>query len=145
MILQNSETKKYNHEIEEDKKHEENNKDIIIKTNKFNEDGSIIEQKLPNPYLDTDIINNKKVLSMQIHSKYKSKFADYYQKKGNSSDSFNNSKIKKIKINKTYKYSAQFDKHINFTNLKAKYRAFSNKIILPQKLEKSIIKEENNE
>ena len=104
MIFQNSETKKYNHEIEEDKKHEENNKDIIIKTNKFNEDGSIIEQKLPNPYLDTDIINNKKVLSMQIHSKYKSKFADYYRKKGNSSDSFNNSKIKKIKINKTYKY-----------------------------------------
>ena len=50
MILRNSETKKYNHEIEEDKKHEENNKDIIIKTNKFNEDGSIIEQKLPNPY-----------------------------------------------------------------------------------------------
>jgi len=98
LILQNSETKKYNHEIEEDKKHEENNKDIIIKTNKFNEDGSIIEQKLPNPYLDTDIINNKKVLSMQIHSKYKSKFADYYRKKGNSSDSFNNSKIKnKIK------------------------------------------------
>ena len=55
---------------------------------------------------------------------------------------------KKIKLNKTYKYSDKFDKfdkHINFTNLKKKYRALSNKIPLPQNLGKSIIKEENNE
>ena len=76
MILQNSETKKYNHEIEEDKKHEENNKDIIIKTNKFNEECSVIEEKLPNPYLETDL-GNKKLFSFKVNSKYKSKFADY--------------------------------------------------------------------
>ena len=146
MIFQNSETKKYNHEIEEEKKkEEENNKDIIIKTNKFNEEASIIEQKLPNPYLDTDIMGNKKIYSMKVQSRYKSKFADYYEKKGNSYESLDNKKIKKIKLNKTYKYSGQFDKHINFTNLKAKYRAQSNKIILPQNLGKNIIKEENVE
>ena len=137
IIFQNSETKKYNHEIEEDKKLHENNKDIIIKTNKFNEECSVIEEKLPNPYLETDL-GNKKLFTIKFNSKYKSKFADYFGKKGNSSESYDK---KKIKSNKTYKYSDKFDKHINFTNLKKKYRALSNKIPLPQ----SIIKEENIE
>ena len=144
MILQNSETKKYNHEIEEDKRQNENNKDIIIKTNKFNEECSVIEEKLPNPYLETDL-GNKKIFSFKVNSKYKSKFADYYDKKRNNSESFDK---KNIKLNKTYKYSDKFDKfdkHINFTNLKKKYRALSNKIPLPQNLGKSIIKEENIE
>ena len=141
MILQNSETKKYNHEIDEDKKQNENNKDIIIKTNKFNEECSVIEEKLPNPYLETDL-GNKKLFSFKVNSKYKSKFANYYEKKCNNSESFDK---KKIKLNKTYKYSDKFDKHINFTNLKKKYRALSNKILLPQNFEKSIIKEENIE
>ena len=87
--------------------------------------------------METDL-GNKKFFSIKFNSKYKSKFADYFGKKGNSSESYDK---KKIKSNKTYKYSDKFDKHINFTNLKKKYRALSNKIPLPQ----SIIKEENIE
>ena len=141
LILQNSETKKYNHEIDDYKNKDENTKDIIIKTNKFNEECSIIEQKLPNPYLETEL-GNRKLYSFKLNSKYKSKFADYYERKGNNTGSVD---YKKIKLNKTYKYSDKFDKHINFTNLKNKYRALTNKCVLPQNLEKNIIIEEKME
>ena len=142
LILQNSETKKYNQEIEEDKKQDENTRDIIIKTNKFNDECSVIEEKLPNPYLETDILGNKKYITCKVNSKYKSKFADYYSKKRNNSESIDKKKIKQIK---THKYSDKFDKHINFTNLKTKYRAMTNKISYPQILEKNIIIEEKYE
>ena len=141
LILQNSETKKYNHEIEEDKNKDKNNKDIIIKTNKFNEEYSIIEARLPNPYIETELIN-RKLFSFKLNSKYKSKFADYYGRKGNNTGSADN---KKIKMNKTHKYSDNFDKHINFTNLKNKYRTLTSQIALPQNLEKNIIFEEKME
>ena len=124
IILQNSETKKYNPELDEDKK----SKEIIIKTNnRFNDECSEIVAKLPDPYEITDIIGNKKLISYQLKAKYKSKFADYFEKKN-----FNN---------KTSKYSLKgdkkFDKYINFTNFKMKYRALSNNIKLKQNLRKN--------
>ena len=126
--LHNIETKKFNH----DNELEENiTKDIIIKSNKFNDDDSLIEVKLPNPYLATDLMADKKLITFQLKSKYKSKFADYFKdKKFDKFDKDNiNSKpnVKNIKTNKTYKYSDKFDKYINFTDLK-KYRAYTNKI-----------------
>ncbi len=68
IILQNSETKKYNPELDEDKK----SKEIIIKTNnRFNDECSEIVAKLPDPYEITDIIGNKKLISYQLKAKYK--------------------------------------------------------------------------
>ena len=134
IILQNSETKKYNPELDEDKK----SKEIIIKTNnRFNDECSEIEAKLPDPY-QIDIIGNKKLISYQLNAKYKSKFADYFDKKGHTNISFDS---KKIRNNKTSKYSMicdkKFDKYINFTNFKMKYRALSNDIKLKQNLRKN--------
>ena len=132
IILQNSESQKYNPELDEDKK----SKEIIIKTNnRFNDECSEIEAKLPDPY-NTDIIGNKKLISYQLKAKYKSKFADYFEKKN-----FNGSVDNKIiRNNKTSKYSLKgdkkFDKYINFTNFKNKYRALSNNIKLKKNLEK---------
>lgn len=114
--------------MDDDRKLDENSKDIIIKTNKFNDNCSIIEEKLPNPYLETDILGNRKYITLKLNSKYKSKFADYNRKKKTNNESINS---KTIKQNKTYKYSDKFDKHINFTNLNIKYRAKSNKLNLP--------------
>ena len=145
LILQNSETKKYNQEIEEDKKQDENSKDIIIKTNKLNDEYSVIEEKLPNPYLETDILGNKKYITFNVNSKYKSKFADYHKRKGTSSESADNKIIKMNKTNKTLKNSDKFDKHINFTDLKTKLRTLSNKIVLKKRLEKDVIMEDNLE
>jgi len=134
IILQNSETKKYNPELDEDKK----SKEIIIKTNnRFNDECSEIVAKLPDPYEITDIIGNKKLISYQLKAKYKSKFADYFEKK-NFGGSVDN---KIIRNNKTSKYSLKgdkkFDKYINFTNFKMKYRALSNNIKLKQNLRKN--------
>ena len=133
IILQNSETKKYNPELDEDKK----SKEIIIKTNnRFNDECSEIEAKLPDPY-QIDIIGNKKLISYQLNAKYKSKFADYFEKKNFNGNVDN----KIIRNNKTSKYSLKgdkkFDKYINFTNFKKKYRALSNNIKLKQNLRKN--------
>ena len=90
--------------------------------------------------MDTEIVGNKKFISLKLNAKYKSKFADYFGKKGNSDVNIGN---KIIKNNRTTKYLDKYDKFINFTNLKKKYRAYSNKIILPQKLDKNIIEEKS--
>ena len=65
--------------------------------------------------MDTEIIGNKKFISLKLNAKYKSKFADYFGKKGNSDVNIGN---KIIKNNRTTKYLDKYDKFINFTNLK---------------------------
>ena len=137
--MQNSETKKYNQELDEDKKQEGIVKEIIIKTNnRFNDECSVIEAKLPDPYVNTEFFGNKKLISLKLNKRYKSKFADYFDKKGHTNISFDS---KKIRNNKTSKYSMicdkKFDKYINFTNFKRKYRALSNNIKLRHNLEKN--------
>ena len=86
-----------------------NHEEIIIRTNKYNLSNSIIEAKLPNPYLDTECIKNKKYIDYNLNSKFKSKYADYI----NSNSSINN----EIKVNKTHKITKKFDKYIYFTSL----------------------------
>ena len=109
-----------NNKINETDKNEENKKEdnnintnnheeIIIRTNKYNTTNSIIEVKLPNPYLDTECVIGKKYIDYNLNSKFKSKYADYI----NSKPSINN----EIKINKTHKISKKFDKYIYFTSI----------------------------
>ena len=71
---------------------------------------------------------------MKLNKRFKSKFADYFGKKGLSNVSVNNNKISN---NKTSKYIGKFDKYINFTNLKNKYRTLSNDVKLQQNIEKN--------
>lgn len=71
---------------------------------------------------------------MKLKKKFKSKFADYFGKKGLSNESVDN---KKIRNNKTSQYTGKFDKYINFTNLKNKYKTLSNDIKLKQNFEKN--------
>ena len=114
--MHNLETKKFNQENYE--LDENLTKDIIIKSNKFNDYDSLIEVKLPNPYRMTEILGGQKFITFQIKSSYKSKFADYIKK----NNKFSNSPLneKNIKTNKTCKISLdnnKFDRNINFTNL----------------------------
>jgi hypothetical protein len=50
---------------------------ITIQSNNFHDKGSIIEVKLPNPYLDIDRPERNKTIEYRIKSKFKSAFADY--------------------------------------------------------------------
>ena len=50
---------------------------ITLKTNKYNNNISIIEVKLPNPYLDSDLLERNKTIEYHINSKFKSPYADY--------------------------------------------------------------------
>lgn len=72
---------------------------------------------------------------MKLNKRFKSKFADYFCKKGLTNESVN--KSNKIRNNKTSKYTGKFDKYINFTHLKNKYRTLSNDVKLQQNIEKN--------
>ena len=85
-----------------------NHEEIILRSNKYKTTYSIIEVKLPNPYLDTECLKNNKYIDYNIRSKYKSKFADYIHR-----SSIN----KEIKANKSQKTIKKFDNHIFFTNI----------------------------
>ena len=57
----------------------------------------------------------------------------------------NQNLAKKLKSNKTFKYQINFDKNINFTHLKEKYRSSTNKINLIKSTKNiDIIREEEN-
>ena len=89
-----------------------NHEEIIIRSNKYNTTNTIIEVKLPNPYLDTECVKYKRYIDYNVKSKFKSKYADYI----NSKWSFNSKRI--IKHNKTSKTpSPKIDQHIYFTNI----------------------------
>ena len=85
-----------------------NNKEIIIRSNKLKTTDTIIEVKLPNPYLDTECLKNNKYIDYYIKSRFKSKYADYLHK---------HSLNREIKSNKSHKLINRFDKHIYFTNI----------------------------
>jgi len=85
-----------------------NHEEIIIRSNKYKSTNSIIEVKLPNPYLDTECLKKKKYIDYNIRSKFKSKFADYIQKHSNN---------RVLNTNKSQKIIKKFDKHIFFTNI----------------------------
>ena len=105
---------KYNKSKKEkcDENKNKNHQEIIIRTKIFNKTDSIIEVKLPNPYLDTECIKNNEYIDYNFKSKFKSKFADYI----NSKQNINNIK-QEINSNKTNKFISKVDKRIYFTNL----------------------------
>ena len=104
--------KKMNTKLEEEK-NERNHEEIIIKSAKYNNAYySIIEEKLPNPYLNSELIENKQYINYNIKSSFKSKYSDYL--KNRKSYNF----YTHIKQNKTFKYSDnKIDKYIYFTNI----------------------------
>ena len=109
-------SKKLNSKCEEEKneydnKNEKNHEEIIIRSREFNNNYTIIEAKLPNPFLDTELVKKKKYINFNINSRFKSKFSDYSKKKIS-----NNSSNQEIKQNKTYKYCNKIDEYIYFSN-----------------------------
>ena len=102
----NKEEEKKNKNNENDKIN--NHEEIIVRSNKYNTTNTIIEVRLPNPYLDTECVKFNKYIDYNIQSKFKSKFADYINSKSN--------KKREIKSNKTFKVSSlKIDQHIYFT------------------------------
>ena len=109
--LRKSYTKIWKYKIEEEK-NERNHEEIIIKSSKYNNAYTIIEEKLPNPYLNTELVKNKKYINYNIKSSFKSKYAEYIKYK--KTYDYNTH----IKQNKTFKYSDnKIDKYIYFTNI----------------------------
>ena len=109
-------SKKLNSKCEEEKneydnKNEKNHEEIIIRSREFNNNYTIIEAKLLNPFLDTELVKKKKYINFNINSRFKSKFSDYSKKKIS-----NNSSNQEIKQNKTYKYCNKIDEYIHFSN-----------------------------
>ena len=101
--------KEKNNENEKKINHEE----IIIRTNNYKTANTIIEVKLPNPYLDTECLKNNKYIDYNIKSRFKSKYADYLHKQ---------SLNREIKTNKSHKIIKRFDKYIYFTNVSSNKR-----------------------
>ena len=90
-----------------------NHEEIIIRSNKDKSNNSIIEVKLPNPYLNTECLKNNKYIDYNIKSKFKSKYAKYIQKP------FIN---RVTNTNKSQKTLRKFDNHIFFTNISSNIR-----------------------
>ena len=102
----NKEEEKKNKTNENDKIN--NHEEIIVRSNRYNSTNTIIEVRLPNPYLDTECVKYNKYIDYNIESKFKSKFADYINSKSN--------KKREIKSNKTLKISGlKMDQYIYFT------------------------------
>ena len=115
---------KTNMEKGDNKKINDNNQEeIILKTNKYNSKDSIIEVKLPNPYLNTEIVKPNKIINFNIKSQFKSKYADYKRIKSNINEMDND---REIKLNKTLKIAKKFDKFIHFTNFPASKKIKNN-------------------
>ena len=85
-----------------------NHEEIIIRSDKYKTTNTIMELKVPNPFLDTECLKNKKYIDHYIKSRFKSKYADYMHK---------HSLNREIKTNKSHKVINKFDKHIYFTNI----------------------------
>jgi len=127
--IQNKNTKS-NIESGDNKKDIYNNKaEIIIRTNKYKSTDSIIEVKLPNPYLETEI-DKSKYVSLNIRSKYKSKYANYMKIKSNINEMEND---REIKMNKTHKITKKLDKYIHFTNFSSSKKNKNNLSLIMRK------------
>ena len=94
-------------------------KSIHIKTNRFSQDVSVIEEKLPNPYTITDYSKKPKIVEFNIKSKYKSLYADYL----NHTSTFDaTKKDTKLKLNTSIKnYPSKIESHIYFTKITHSY------------------------
>ena len=112
-------TKKMNSKIEEEKE-ERNHEEILIKSNIHNQKYSVIEAKLPNPYLNTELVKKKQYINFNIKSTFKSKYADYLKKTYNNNKNNEIKNISKIKKNKTHKFFNLIDNDnfVYFTNIK---------------------------
>ena len=127
--IQNKNTKS-NIESGDNKKDIYNNKaEIIIRTNKYKSTDSFIEVKLPNPYLETEI-DKSKYVSLNIRSKYKSKYANYMKIKSNINEMEND---REIKMNKTHKITKKLDKYIHFTNFSSSKKNKNNLSLIMRK------------
>ena len=108
-------SQKFNSKCEEEKNEYENNneknhEEIIVKSRDFNANYTIIEAKLPNPFLNTELVKKKNYINFNINSRFKTKYSDYLKKKIS-----NNSSNQVIKQNKTYKYCNKIDEYIHFS------------------------------
>jgi hypothetical protein len=112
--LQNKNTKTNIEKGDNKKLNYNNHEEIIIRTHKYNTTDSIIEAKLPNPYLDTEIVKPNKYINYNIKSQFKSKYANYKKIKSSINEMEDDREIKMIK---TLKITKKFDKFIHFTNL----------------------------
>ena len=92
-----------------------NHEEIILRSKKYSATNTIIEVKLPNPYLDTECVKYKRYIDYNIKSKFKSKFADYI-----NNSKTNLSSIREIKSNNSHKILKRIDNYIYFTNLSNK-------------------------
>ena len=82
---------------------------ITLKTKIFDDNISIIEVKLPDPYLITEQSSKYKTIEYHINSKFKSPFADYINHSLTNKTSNFKSKFKEYKLLKKY------NEHIHFT------------------------------
>jgi len=82
---------------------------ITLKTKCYDDNISIIEVKLPDPYSIIEHPGRNKTIEYHINSKFKSPFADYIN------HSLTN-KTSEIKSNlKEYKFIKNYNEHIHFT------------------------------
>ena len=82
---------------------------ITLKTKIYDDNLSIIEVKLPDPYLITEQSSKYKTIEYHINSKFKSPFADYINHSLTNKTSNFKSKFKEYKLLKKY------NEHIHFT------------------------------
>ena len=90
-----------------------NNDEILLHSNIICDSNSVIEVKLPNPYLYTGTKTPNQYINYNINSKFKSKFADYIQNR-----SLHKSNISENKSE--FKSKEDIEGKIYFTNLNIK-------------------------
>ena len=90
-----------------------NNDEILLHSNIIGDSNSVIEVKLPNPYLYTGTKTPNQYINYNINSKFKSKFADYIQNTSHQKSilSENKSELKSIE---------DLEDKIYFTNINIK-------------------------
>ena len=82
---------------------------ITLKTRNYDDNISIIEVKLPDPYSIIEQPDRNKTIEYHINSKFKSPFADYINHSLTHKSSNFKSKLKEYKLIKKY------NEHIHFT------------------------------
>ena len=83
---------------------------ITLRTRDNHDNISVIEVKLPNPYLNIDNPERNKTIQFRVNSKFKSTYADYIN------HSLTNDSNYKSKFNKSkFINSNKFNNHIHFT------------------------------
>ena len=99
-VVSTNKENKDNKENKENKENKISNFDmgknyITLKTKNYNDNISIIEVKLPNPYSDINQLERNKTIEYNIKSKFKSIFSDYLNHSKTHQNSNYNSKLTK--------------------------------------------------